>query len=219
MVRIVSEPHNAKTHFSHPHPLTLTPLHLTPTIPSSSCPACDLGPCGPVYSCAACNFFLHEKCLDFPAKITHPFHMEHVFTLLPRPAYPDGLFNCDACGRPGRGFCYHCNTCGLDLHATCASMPLSLVHACHPHELKLAFKSPYGDFSGFCCDICKGQGGPGHWLYRCGPCGFDAHLNCAFGSNGFGPSLPQQGGYTVGGVSGVNSAAAIGVPAMGSMFF
>ncbi|GER39406.1 cysteine/Histidine-rich C1 domain family protein [Striga asiatica] len=184
--------------------MTLTPLHLTPTTPPSSCPACDLGPSGPaIYSCAPCNFFLHEKCLDFPPNITHPFHNQHVFTLLPRPAYPDALFNCDACGLTGRAFCYHCKTCGLDLHPTCASMPLSLAHARHPHELRLAFESPYGEFSGFCCDICKGPGGPGRWLYRCGPCGFDAHLKCA-GVNNNAVGVPAAVGPTVG--FGLNSS-------------
>ncbi|KAL6569759.1 hypothetical protein OROMI_014273 [Orobanche minor] len=163
-----------------------------------------------------------------PMKITHPFHKEHVFTLLPNPAYPEGLFNCDACGQTGKGFSYHCKPCGVDLHILCAVMPLALTCIHHPHELKLTF----GDKS-FSCDICKIQVASRHWLYRCNPCGFDAHLNCARGhaptvapsmgfqtvgpppqQAGFGPQFvvgaPHQQGFTSGptnvaGVFGVNS--------------
>ncbi|GFQ01284.1 probable nucleoredoxin 1 [Phtheirospermum japonicum] len=147
-----------------------------------------------------------------PMKITHPFHKDHAFTLLPGPAYAEGLFSCDACGEPGKGFSYHCKPCGVDLHVLCASMPLSVTRTCHMHELRLKFGLPYDDKS-FYCDVCMGPGGSRHWLYRCGPCGFGAHLNCALGFQATGSSstrsAPQPPQFV--------SNAAIGVPAGGPM--
>lgn len=46
----------------------------------------------------------------------------------------------------------------------------------------MRFSSPYGAGQGFRCDIC-GNPGFDHWLYRCDPCQFDAHLHCAKTSN------------------------------------
>ncbi|KAL6562774.1 hypothetical protein OROHE_005361 [Orobanche hederae] len=199
MGKVTSETQNrtTTTHFSHPHPLKLTTyLHHhhqqeTPNL-ASSCSACNIKPSGLIYSCTTCNFLLHEECYKMPIKITHPFHKEHIFTLLPKPAYPEGLFNCDACGQTGKGFSYHCKPCGVDLHILCAVMPLALTCIHHPHELKLTFEPPYGDKS-FSCDICKIQVASRHWLYRCDPCGFDAHLNCARGhAPTVAPSMQQQ---------------------------
>ncbi|KAL3622422.1 hypothetical protein CASFOL_033833 [Castilleja foliolosa] len=200
------------THFSHPHPLKLIPYQQTLNL-TSSCPACNLNPSGSIYSCTPCNFFLHQKCFEMPTKITHPFHKDHTFTLLPRPAYAEGLFSCDACGQPGKGVSYHCKPCGVDLHVPCASMPLSVTRACHMHELRLTFGLPKSD-TNFYCDVCMGPGGSRHWLYRCGPCGFDAHLNCALGFEaavGSSRSAPPQ--QTQGFGPRFENNAAIGVPA------
>ncbi|KAL8500696.1 hypothetical protein ACS0TY_020325 [Phlomoides rotata] len=164
------------THFSHPHPLKLI-NHNQSLNPSPSCSGCNLKPSGLIYSCTLCNFILHDKCFGMPKTISHPFHKEHPFTLLPTPAYDQGLFNCDACGENGDGFSYHCKPCGIDLHILCAATPLTLTTVHHPHKLDLTFCSPY-DTKNFACDVCKLQGSD-HWLYRCGPCGFDAHLKCA----------------------------------------
>ncbi|OIT38183.1 hypothetical protein A4A49_31549 [Nicotiana attenuata] len=111
-----------------------------------------------------------------PQQITHPFDEEHQFILLPKPIYPDGNFNCDACGENGDGFSYHCKTCGTELHILCAIFPLCVTHWSHHHQLDLKLSPPYPDKS-LCCDICKNVG-TNHWLYRCQTCGFDAHLNC-----------------------------------------
>ncbi|KAK4414405.1 hypothetical protein Salat_2853500 [Sesamum alatum] len=180
MGKISSEPQKetATTHFSHSHPLKLINYQQqTLNAASSSCSGCKLKPSGMIYSCTTCDFFLHKKCFDMPKKITHPSHKDHAFTLLPEPAYAEGLFNCDACGETGSGFSYHCKPCGIDLHVLCAAMPMSVTHVWHTHALALTFGSPYSD-KAFVCDICKSPGSD-HWLYRCSSCGFDAHLNCA----------------------------------------
>ncbi|KAL9175671.1 hypothetical protein ABFS82_02G126600 [Erythranthe guttata] len=190
MGKITSEPQKETltpsiTHFSHLHPLTLITTdhqhqhYQDQTLISSSCAGCNLNVSGTnFYTCTVCSFFLHKKCFEMPMKITHPFHKEHTLTLLPKPAYSTGVFNCDACFEPGKGFSYSCKHCGIDLHILCASTPLSVTNAtCHPHKLDLTSGSPY-DTKNFSCDVCKKIGGD-HWLYRCGPCGFDAHLTCA----------------------------------------
>ncbi|XP_051147081.1 uncharacterized protein LOC127262444 [Andrographis paniculata] len=167
-----------RTHFSHPHPLKLISSPNSQTLISSVCAGCKKNSSGPIYICTICTtFFLHKNCFDMPKKITHPFHKAHPFFLLPDPAYAEGIFSCDACREPGSGFSYHCKPCGIDLHILCAAMPLSVSHACHVHELHLAFENPYGG-KAYSCDICKNEGSSNTWLYRCNSCEFDAHLNC-----------------------------------------
>ncbi|THG19973.1 hypothetical protein TEA_029318 [Camellia sinensis var. sinensis] len=124
-----------------------------------------------------CSYFLHVNCSKMPQQIKHQFDQNHVLSLLPTPIYPNGIFNCDACGNQGNGFSYHCNACSIDLHLLCASMPLSVTHQSHLHRLNLIFSSPYHN-KAFSCDICKNTG-TNHWLYHCSLCQFDAHLTCA----------------------------------------
>ncbi|CAK7327916.1 unnamed protein product [Dovyalis caffra] len=116
-----------------------------------------------------------------PTLITHPSHPIHHLALFSTPVYPGGSFNCDGCGRQGNGFSYRCTTCGFDLHMMCATNPLSFAHQSHPHQINLAFYPPY-QTEGFSCDICHKIGSK-HWLYRCGACEFDAHMECAMGVN------------------------------------
>ncbi|KAL1535914.1 hypothetical protein AAHA92_28637 [Salvia divinorum] len=160
------------THFSHPHPLHLSNNH--PQTPH--CSACNLAAAAAIYACINCNFALHPKCSQLPHQITHPFDQSHALTLYPKPVYPEALFNCDACGNRGAAFSYHCSPCGIDLHTTCASLPLKLTHRLHAHALDLTFSAPYPGNS-FSCDICKKLGSK-MWLYRCAACEFDVHLTC-----------------------------------------
>ncbi|KAL1535913.1 hypothetical protein AAHA92_28636 [Salvia divinorum] len=192
-----------ESHFSHPHPLALISHADGGDSNSSCCSGCKLKPSGMIYSCTICTFFLHQKCFQMPNAITHPFHKDHPLTLLAKPAYAAGEFNCDACAQRGSGFSYHCKPCGLDLHILCAAAPLSLTTPCHAHKLGLAFASPY-DTKSFVCDVCSFHGGD-HWLYRCSACGFDAHLECATRSAPA-PPHPHGGQRLMGG-------AALGVPA------
>ncbi|EYU27132.1 hypothetical protein ABFS82_02G127000 [Erythranthe guttata] len=166
-------------HFSHPHPLEIIICNqqTKELSPSSSCPGCNLKPSGVIYSCTICEFLLHKKCFEMPKMITHVGHKGHPFTLLPEPTYATGFFRCDACWGVGNGFSYHCRPCGMDLHLLCAALPLTITHAAHAHKLHLVYGSPYAN-KNFICDICKAFG-QDHWLYRCGSCGFDAHLGCA----------------------------------------
>ncbi|MQL87885.1 hypothetical protein Taro_020434 [Colocasia esculenta] len=163
-------------HFSHPHPLELS--NFQQALAPSTCVGCRLRASGWTYACKACSYVLHITCAQMPQFINHPADPSHALALLAVPAYPEGFFNCDACGQKGVGFSYHCGTCSLDVHTLCASMPLSVTHQAHPpHPLALAFFPPYQN-KGFSCDIC-GNTGTNHWLYRCAVCEFDVHLGCA----------------------------------------
>ncbi|KAG9442531.1 hypothetical protein H6P81_018385 [Aristolochia fimbriata] len=171
-------------HFSHPHPLELCNIGSFSNISAAPCAGCKEALSGWVYLCKLCNngFCLHVSCSQMPQLIHHPSHAIHPLSLLPTPAYSAGYFNCDACGRRGDGFSYHCGACDLDVHVLCAAMPLSLPHRAHAHPLNLEFIPPYHN-KGFSCDLC-GNLGSNHWLYRCGPCEFDAHLRCATAKQG-----------------------------------
>ncbi|XP_031114214.1 uncharacterized protein LOC116017726 [Ipomoea triloba] len=159
-------------HFSHPHP-----LHLSNPHQFLSCSACCLeAKSAPIYTCTQCNFCLHQTCFEMPRKLTHPFDTAHVLSLLPTPAYPEGLFSCDACGKRGSGFSYHCQPCGIDLHTICASLPTLLAHSSHHHPLSLTFSPPYQG-NRFSCDLCRRVGSK-NWLYHCTACEFDIHLSC-----------------------------------------
>ncbi|KAJ4979535.1 hypothetical protein NE237_010315 [Protea cynaroides] len=166
-------------HFSHPHPLELqvsNPQEEATNV-IVSCSGCKLKASNTFYACKPCNYILHISCSQIAQQITHPADANHTLSLLPVPAYPEGFFNCDACGKSGNGFSYHCQDCNIDIHTLCARMPLSINHQSHHHSLTLTFSPPYQSKS-FTCDVCR-QVGSNHWLYRCNLCEFDAHLGCA----------------------------------------
>ncbi|XP_068640752.1 protein VACUOLELESS GAMETOPHYTES-like [Aristolochia californica] len=162
-------------HFSHEHPLELTKLQQE-TPGSAVCAGCKFKASGVVYSCKTCNYVLHVTCSRGDPKIIHPFHPNHPLILFASPVYPEGVFACNACGREGSGFCYHCTKCEVDIDIICASMKLSVNHDAHLHPLILVFSPPYAS-KDFVCDICK-KPGSDHWLYRCSGCQFDAHTTC-----------------------------------------
>lgn len=168
------EGNSLMNHFSHEHPLKLD-VNISR---KTTCSACKQSLSGSFYACFSCNFFLHKTCFDLPQTLKHESDQRHNLVLLPSPAYPEGFFKCNACGTHGNGFSYHCPDCQIDLHTTCASMPPSINNAAHGHTLGLCFTPPYENHQGFSCDICK-QPGSNHWLYRCGLCDFDVHMECA----------------------------------------
>ncbi|KAL5721729.1 hypothetical protein ACHQM5_005337 [Ranunculus cassubicifolius] len=175
-------------HFSHEHPLELLNIKDQPTINLVLCAGCKLKPSEWVYACKPCNFLLHIPCSQMPKLIRHPADPNHTFTLLTAPAYPTGLFGCDACGEDGDAFNYSCSTCGIDIHILCATKPLSLTHQTHRCPLNLTFSHPSPSKS-FSCNICQREGF-NHWVYRCNPCDFDAHLSCATQKPSSSPSRP-----------------------------
>ncbi|KAJ6672743.1 CYSTEINE/HISTIDINE-RICH C1 DOMAIN FAMILY PROTEIN [Salix viminalis] len=108
--------------------------------------------------------------------------------------------SCSACNLQPHGWMYSCKPCNFTLHISCTQMPNFITHPSHPdppshplpcsslprwfshpHQLNLVFHPPY-QTKGFSCDICH-KIGSNHWLYRCGSCEFDAHMECAKSSN------------------------------------
>ncbi|KAJ8554111.1 hypothetical protein K7X08_024789 [Anisodus acutangulus] len=173
-LKLNSDPSPRLKHFSHPHELELcTQIH-NPTL----CSGCKLPPLNQMYTCKPCKFTLHLSCTQFPELINHPSHPDHPLALLSKSKYSGGLFNCDACNHRGDGFSYHCSDCEYDLHVICASKPLKITHQLHQCQLELTFKNPYADAKGFSCDVCH-KIGIKQWLYRCGTCDFDVHLDCS----------------------------------------
>ncbi|KAJ0682427.1 putative chromatin regulator PHD family [Helianthus annuus] len=166
------------SHFSHPHP-----LHLTNPKTSRICSACKKTlETEPLYTCRSpsctTTFSLHLKCSQLPQTITHPcHHHHHPLTLLPISQNPNGVFTCNGCGKHGDSFLYSCKDCGVNIHVACAKLPLLVSHRSHCHQLNLVFSSPYGN-DAFRCDVCGVVCGSKCWLYRCGLCGFDAHVLC-----------------------------------------
>ena len=141
------KPEDSIRHFSHPHPLFNSSLNpQANSSSSSSCVVCKLKLLNlPSYTCKPCNFHIHLNCSELPQKIRHPFDKNHLLSLISSPKYQEGTFRCDACGKNGDGFAYHCGDCGIDLHTVCANMPSRVTHQSHPHhQLSLTFHAASG---------------------------------------------------------------------------
>ncbi|XP_042509097.1 uncharacterized protein LOC122084722 [Macadamia integrifolia] len=192
MGRLSTQEENVLQHFSHVHPLQLSSLQQQQQEDGNQrfCNGCELLCKGQVYRCLPRNYILHKSCAQIPQSIKLPAHPQHPLKLLATPTYADGSFMCDACGRQGRGFSFHCEACEFDIHPLCASIPRRIQHQAHPHELILVYTSPHTSPYGavtYTCDICSTNIGSRLWMYRCAYCGFDAHLGCAISQ-----AQPQQ---------------------------
>ncbi|KAL0464372.1 UNVERIFIED_CONTAM: hypothetical protein Slati_0324800 [Sesamum latifolium] len=115
-----------------------------------------------------------------PRQIRHRSHPKHPLGLSFSPPYNDGEFTCDACGRSGHAFTYHCGTCKFDLHVECAALPEVENRRDHEHPLVLLCGCPpEGGAAEFVCYVCCGCIGKGCWMYCCLGCNCGAHLECA----------------------------------------
>ncbi|XP_059629565.1 uncharacterized protein LOC132272426 [Cornus florida] len=155
-------------HFSHQHPLTLNNDHEKD---GAHCSACWGRISGVGYGCAQCNYFLHRWCAELPQKIHHIIHSEHTLTLLSRA--PPNTYGCNACDEPCDGFTYHCNSCYFNLHAICASIPITLVNEIHQHPLSLRRKRPYSTSCIACGNDCRVT------VFQCDVCNLDLDFKCA----------------------------------------
>ncbi|MFS8002255.1 putative chromatin regulator PHD family [Helianthus anomalus] len=180
------EDNSSINHFGHEHP-----LKLQNSVTKATCLACNRSLSGSLYyACVSCNFYIHKTCSNLPRTLKHQSDKTHDLVLLSSPAYPEGVFRCNACDSNGTGFSYHCPECQLDLHVVCASMPPSVDHAAHGHKLGLCFTPPYEN-QGFSCDICS-QPGSNHWLYRCDLCDFDVHMKCVTARTSVAKAIPRS---------------------------
>ncbi|KAJ4719866.1 Cysteine/Histidine-rich C1 domain family protein [Melia azedarach] len=97
-----------------------------------TCDGCKELGFGSRYRCEQCNFDLHEHCIFTTPTAHHDFFRNSTFKFLHQPPTkcshycPDCQRYCDACGKPIRGFVYHCKEKGWDLHPCCLKLPNSL---------------------------------------------------------------------------------------------
>lgn len=162
-------------HFSHKeHPLRFVYSS------SYTCDGCGEAGYGFRYQCSLCNFDLHESCARAPKSKRHSCHPQHLLKFREKPFSPNIV--CDVCREKISGFSYECRGCDIDVHPSCAKLPLSLQHPLHPHhKLQLV---PCNSIR-YSCNVC-GRGFPPQGMrYRCCdgddsmPCDFILHISCA----------------------------------------
>ncbi|KAJ0027773.1 hypothetical protein Pint_36403 [Pistacia integerrima] len=158
-------------HFSHPH---IPRLYV-------HCSGCESSFSGSAYSCAHCQYFLHEQCAKASRTLQNSTHSLHRLTLFPSTPYSAGSFSCNACGLPGTAFSFCCALCEFDLHVDCALSPQTVKHEAHPHELSLSFALPHLEARPHnCpCGICHKVLDFNLWTYNCNGCNFHVHASCA----------------------------------------
>uniref|UniRef100_A0A5B6ZCU8 DC1 domain-containing protein n=1 Tax=Davidia involucrata TaxID=16924 RepID=A0A5B6ZCU8_DAVIN len=172
-----SRPVRERKHFSHRHPLQ--PCEV-PKEDEITCAICEAALCGPAYGCTTCSFFIHKSCFDIPREIQHKAHPQHPLTLLSSPSYKSGGFSCDACGKCGSAFHYHCVPCQYDLHVACAASPKTVYREDHEYPLNLYYAFPHkNEASPIYCDVCDKIVGKNHWVYYNRNSDYICHLYCA----------------------------------------
>ncbi|KAK1303949.1 hypothetical protein QJS10_CPB11g02209 [Acorus calamus] len=86
-----------------PHPELTNQSH--PKTPDNNdaplCAICNHNVSGLTYTCTTCNFHLHYSCARIPQRIRHLADPDHILTLHANPVYPNGKFQCNACGGHG----------------------------------------------------------------------------------------------------------------------
>jgi hypothetical protein len=91
-------------HFSHQHDLI---LNYDEVKDDKICDGCMQLISPPFYSCAQCNFSLHNICAKLPTIARHSFS-PFSFTLLSQTPFSDGVFKCFLCKHYRHGFAYNC---------------------------------------------------------------------------------------------------------------
>ncbi|XP_021902876.1 uncharacterized protein LOC110818343 [Carica papaya] len=117
-------------HFSHEHTLIFS----NEGADNKCCDGCGIPISSPFYSCEECDFFLHKTCAELPRNKVFSFH-QHTLTL-----HSDGVFPCRACSIDSNGFSYRCERCSFGLDLRCSSIPDTLIHQAHRHNLFVFFK-------------------------------------------------------------------------------
>ncbi|OEL30846.1 hypothetical protein BAE44_0008135 [Dichanthelium oligosanthes] len=187
------------SHFLHPdHELKLRDDYHIP----HSCDLCGEKLAGSGYSChrRLCGFDLHQECAMYPETLSSFFvHPWHDLTLS-RTADDGGspARVCHVCRQdvPAGVFLYRCAPCGFDMHPRCSRLPQTVRSELHP-EHSLAAVAGMG--------TCAACGKPCYvWVYRCGPCNVDLHIDCLHGAR---PSNGMGAGGGAGGQAGASQGA------------
>ncbi|XVF84213.1 hypothetical protein PTKIN_Ptkin17bG0007600 [Pterospermum kingtungense] len=168
-------------HFSHQHPLLfIQQLQSIASEDETCCYGCGKLVDGPSSCCNQCKFYLHKSCaeLELAPEITHPFHPQHLLTLLIKSPY-SGRYECGFCCRGFEGFVYHCASCKFDLDINCAFIQSSLAENFpnYLHHHPLIFVQNHNEEVQHDCAGCKQPlSGPIYFCSDC--CPFNLHKEC-----------------------------------------
>ncbi|KAK1571947.1 hypothetical protein Q3G72_025294 [Acer saccharum] len=90
-----------------------------------TCDGCKEPGIGSRHRCEDCDYDLHKDCMFYKSTTRHDFFPNSTFKFL---LQPPGTRErcCDGCGKPVRGFVYHCKEKGWDLHPCCMNLPNKL---------------------------------------------------------------------------------------------
>ncbi|XP_021905960.1 uncharacterized protein LOC110820692 [Carica papaya] len=156
-------------HFSHKHSLTsLESQNTNSDAWKTYCSGC-LGSISKEssYGCTQCDYFLHKKCAELPAEISHPLHRRH--PLLLQSNHEELI--CALCFCSG-SLVYHCSICEFSLDIECAEvLPPVIRSQTHEHPFTLLCKEVSFD-----CDACGEDGS--HSPYVCISCNLTVHYHC-----------------------------------------
>lgn len=104
---------------SHPLVLLAQPIYQSGHF---MCNACGINSKGFPFHCTFCKTDLHPSCANLPLQFYHPYHC-HALALSFTPPYPQKVFSCDVCNKPGKdSWHYHCSQCLFDVHVTCINL-------------------------------------------------------------------------------------------------
>lgn len=128
-----------RTHSSHPkHELKLKNYQKP-----YRCDGCKEHGYGPRYRCDLCDFDLHKECMLTSPTTSHEFFQEDTFTFFNQPPRKCRKRNCskcrrycDACGQAVKGFVYHCEEKGWDLHPCCRKLKKKISIDCEEFLLR-----------------------------------------------------------------------------------
>ncbi|XP_022744460.1 uncharacterized protein LOC111295296 [Durio zibethinus] len=161
----------------HQHPISQTYL---PDL--FTCAACKEYGAGECYTCADCDYQLHDFCAFAPPALKkHPIHPLHDIIFLPKPV-KGGLLKpkCDICAKTTKGCVFKCKVCSFQMHPCCAMLSTEISISVHSHTLRLLpmpAHSSYGDPDGFVCRGCNRR--RSGRVYQCTICDYHLHAVCA----------------------------------------
>ncbi|XP_004295357.1 PREDICTED: uncharacterized protein LOC101301568 [Fragaria vesca subsp. vesca] len=157
------------------------PLILLPNI-NYRCDICRRSHSGLFsYRCRPCNYDLDIQCASDLSNIKYIEHFSHEHALIfvedPKRREKGLPVVCQGCQEDvsGPGYCCSRFLCHYTLHKSCAELPREMHHPIHrKHPLVLSFM-----YGGYTCDICWKTHYNDLFAYRCEPCRFELHLQCA----------------------------------------
>ncbi|KAL5734751.1 hypothetical protein ACOSP7_032612 [Xanthoceras sorbifolium] len=161
-------------HASHPHELELKSYN-KPYL----CDGCKEIGLGTRYRCEQCNFDLHIPCSSLSANETtsHDFFHNSTLKLFFKPPGRGERF-CVACVKPVRGFVYHCEEKGRDLHPCCLTLP----HMVKVDDVEFKLSDKFLSSKCSWCNMkCLQDNSPGlrGWSYVSTCKKYNLHARCA----------------------------------------